>query len=138
MIKVTKDTIYLYDELNNRQYLLYRKDISYIELIEYKICPAFDISAWKMTIFSKNFEKFFLTVNEQTVIADVMDKPYSQVYKEGANLASYSFQLGERKDYLEKVIDSSSETIKEIFEELVKGNDNFEVGNLRFEFKRNQ
>lgn len=138
MIKVTKDTIYLYDELNSRQYLLYRKDISYIELIEYEICPAFNISAWKMTIVSKNFERFFLTVNEQTVIADVMGKPYSEVHKEGANLASYSFQLGEREDYLEKVIDSSSEAIKEIFEELVNGNTDFEYNNIRFEFKRNQ
>lgn len=137
MLQVTKDTIYLYDELHDRRFLIYRKDISFIELIEYDLIGT-DLKSYLITICLNNLSRFFIKVNEQTIVSDVMGIPHSEIAKKKQGLSDYTLELEKRADYLEKVVDASAHAIIEIYEEFVNGNNNLECDSMRLEFSMNK
>ena len=142
MIKVTKDTIYLFDELNERYYFIYRNHITSILLEEYILFYNFsDLKSYQIAIHCDNGDKYFVLTNSLTVLGDVLKVPFSEINNSKdrdiylSKLDEYVNQHGE--DYLEKVIDSTSFDITDLFEEIVNGNEDFEYDNIRFMMSMN-
>lgn len=136
MIQVKKDTIYLYDELNNNRYILYRNHITSILIEERYMLGNTDLDAYEITINCDDHMRFFITINEDTIIRDLFNLPFSAIN----NDEKYSKYRDKLDDYIkengidriEKIIFKTSEDISELFEKIANGDEDFEHENIRF------
>lgn len=135
MIRVKKNTIYLYDEIRNMRYLIYRNHIIDILLENYPTIDYIDSLIHRIIINCDDGSKYYIMIDDDVVLLNIFNIPISERYsdkffKYKLKLEDYIQKYG--VDKIENISFQVSEKIKELFEKIANGDEDFEYDTSKF------
>lgn len=135
MIRVKKNTIYLYDELRQMRYLIYKNHIIDILLENYPTIDDIDLLMHRIIINCDDGSKYYIMIDNDVVLLNIFNIPISERYSDKffeykLKLEDYIQKYG--VDKIENISFQVSEKIKELFEKITNGDEDFEYDTSKF------